>query len=275
MSLRENGGGAKGRPRINTARTAIPDLCDRFADSIEDAVKDCPAGNAEERVALINHKREPSEKTRASRKKVRNDTKRIAKRCNNDYWLNICQNIQLSADCGNIRGMYDGMKKAFGPRVNKIAPLNSASGTIITDRSKQVERWAEHNQELCSRENIVTDAAVESTSNLPVMEEDFPPSEEELGKDTDSLACGKAPGKDDIPPEVIKAGKRPCNNYRGISLSIVGKAFARVALSGLQLLAEPVYPEAQCGFRAGRSTIDMVFSLRQLQEQCLEHRRPL
>ena len=43
---------------------------------------------------------------------------------------------------------------------------------------------------------------------LPVMEElDVPPSAEELSKAIDSLACGKAPGNDGIPPEVIKAGK--------------------------------------------------------------------
>ncbi|XP_076452746.1 uncharacterized protein LOC143288283 [Babylonia areolata] len=67
---------------------------------------------------------------------------------------------------------------------------------MITDWNKQVERWAEHYQELYSRENIVADAAVESTPNLPVMEElDIPLSEEELGKAIDSLACGRASGK--------------------------------------------------------------------------------
>ena len=64
--------------------------------------------------------------------------------------------------------------------------------------------------------------------------------------------------------------------YRGISLlSIVGKAFVRVVLNRLHLLAERVYPEAQCGFRAARSTIDMVFSVRQLQEKCRGQRKPL
>ena len=66
------------------------------------------------------------------------------------------------------------------------------------------------------------------------------------------------------------------NNYRGISLlSLVGKAFVRVVLNRLHLLAERVYPEAQCGFRAARSTIGMVFSVRQLQEKCREQRKPL
>ena len=73
-----------------------------------------------------------------------------------------------------------------------------------------------------------------------------------------------------------KGDRSDCNNYRGISLlSIVGKVFARVVLKRLQVLAEQVYPESQCGFRANRSTIDMIFSLKQLQEKCRDQRQPL
>ena len=43
----------------------------------------------------------------------------------------------------------------------------------------------------------------------------------------------------------------------------------------LQKLAERIYQESQCGFRAGRSTIDMLFSLRQLHEKCREQHMPL
>ncbi|XP_067879797.1 dynein regulatory complex protein 1 isoform X2 [Heterodontus francisci] len=140
------------------------------------------------------------------------------------------------------------------------------------------------------------------------------PTKSELSDAIDSLASGKAPGKDGITPEIIKSAKPAilsalhelfclcwdegavpqdmrdaniitlykngdrgvCNNYRGISLlSIVGKVFARVALNRLQKLAERVYPEAQCGFRAERSTIDMLFFLRQIQEKCREQQMPL
>ncbi|GFR69876.1 RNA-directed DNA polymerase from mobile element jockey [Elysia marginata] len=62
-----------------------------------------------------------------------------------------------------------------------------------------------------------------------------------------------------------KGDRRDCNNYHGIShLSTVGKAFARVVLNRLQQLADLVYPESQCGFRAKRSTVDIVFSITQL-----------
>lgn len=48
------------------------------------------------------------------------------------------------------------------------------------------------------------------------------------------------------------------------------KLLARLIFARLQVLVEEIYPEAQCSFRAGRSTTDMIFSLRQLQEKALE-----
>ena len=57
--------------------------------------------------------------------------------------------------------------------------------------------------------------------------------------------------------------------------SIVGKVLARVALDRLQSLASRVYTESQCGFRAERSTVDMIVFLRQLQEKCREQQQPL
>lgn len=349
----------KPRPRINTVGTAIPELRERFARAIDEALEGCPtdsatskwnyirdsvfktaidtfgkkerrnedwfeAGAAEiepaivaKRAALLAYKKDPSAKTLAALRCARSNAQRIARRCANDYWNNLCQNIQLSADMGNIRGMYEGMKKAFGPSAIKTAPLKSADGHMIKDRSKQMDRWAEHYQSLYSTETKVTNTALAKIRTLPEMEElDEPPSLTELSKAIDSLANGKASGSDNIPPEVVKLAKgssflehlhilllqcweegavpqdmrdakiitlyknkgerSDCNNYRGISLlSIVGKAYARVMLNRLQILAERIYPEAQCGFRAGRSTIDMVFSVRQIQEKCREQRKPL
>ena len=73
-----------------------------------------------------------------------------------------------------------------------------------------------------------------------------------------------------------KGDRGDCNNYRRVSLlSAVGKVFARVILKKFHVLAEQVYLESQCGFRANRSTTDMIFSLRQHQEKCREQRQPL
>ena len=55
----------------------------------------------------------------------------------------------------------------------------------------------------------------------------------------------------------------------------MGKAFGRVLLIRLQKLASHVYPGSQCGFRAGRLTIDMLFLASHLQEKCREQGMPL
>ena len=53
-----------------------------------------------------------------------------------------------------------------------------------------------------------------------------------------------------------KGDRGDCNNYRGISLlNIVRKLFAKAVSMKLQLLAERIYPESQCGFRGKRATI--------------------
>ena len=74
-----------------------------------------------------------------------------------------------------------------------------------------------------------------------------------------------------------KGEKSNCDNYRGITLlSIAGKILARILLNRLvPTIAEDNTPESQCGFRRSRSTTDMVFVLRQLQEKCREQNKGL
>ena len=86
------------------------------------------------------------------------------------------------------------------------------------------------------------------------------------------------PWKDASIVTIYKKGDRTnCGNYRGISLlSIAGKIFARIVLNRLSTHITPeVVPEIQCGFIGNRSTVDMIFCLRQLQEKCIEQDRPL
>ena len=136
-----------------------------------------------------------------------------------------------------------------------------------------------------------------------------PPSLAEVKKAINQINNGKAPGMDRITAEILKYGGASmdvmlhevvskawesgapqdwkdaimvsifkkgltddCGNYRGISLlSIVGKVFARILLNKLlQHITPNILPESQCGFRANRGTVDMIFSARQLQEKCLE-----
>lgn len=74
-----------------------------------------------------------------------------------------------------------------------------------------------------------------------------------------------------------KGKKVVCDNWRGISLlSIAGKILARIILNRIiTYLVDDIYPESQCGFRAGRGTVDMIFSLRQVAEKVREKNQEL
>ena len=83
---------------------------------------------------------------------------------------------------------------------------------------------------------------------------------------------GKVPQqcKDAIITVLHKKGdKTECGNYRGISLvSHAGKVLLKVVARRLSAYCEAkgLLPEEQCGFKPNRSTTDMVFVVRRLQE---------
>ena len=131
-----------------------------------------------------------------------------ARRCANEYWQGLCAKIQTPAVFGHARRMCEGISTVTSPRSVMTAPLKANSGEVISDKSKQLQRWVEHYLELYSTQNIVTDAASNALLGLPVMEElDETPTLEELCKAIDILTCGKAPGRDSMSPEVLKRGK--------------------------------------------------------------------
>lgn len=74
-----------------------------------------------------------------------------------------------------------------------------------------------------------------------------------------------------------KGDRADCNNSRGISLlSTAGKVLARIMLNRLlSKVADVILPESQCGFRQSRSTSDMIFVARLLQEKCREQHQDL
>ena len=75
-----------------------------------------------------------------------------------------------------------------------------------------------------------------------------------------------------------KSDRSNCNNYRGISLvSHAGKVLLKIVANRLSEYCEAhgMLPEEQCGFRPDRSTVDMLFVVRRLQELGRRRRIPL
>ena len=148
------------------------------------------------------------------------------------------------------------------------------------------------------------------SSHPPYLNLASPPTMDELWSALSRMKKGKASGKSGILRELLKCGsvelherllkvmqdmweegsvvgewkdavivpipKRgnltECDNWRGISLlDVAGKLFARIIQERLQVIAERILPDSQCGFRRGRGCTDMIFTARQLVEKCREH----
>ena len=168
----------------------------------------------------------------------------------------------------------------------------------FSDSKRVVANWSEHFQKLLY---IHGDIDHEALDNIPHRTTktsfDDIPTMDDMARAIAGLKDGKAPGGDGIPAEVWKyvtrdvVGSVPqawkdasivtinkkgdrthCVNYRGISfLFVADKIFARIFLNRLFTHITPVVvPETKYGFRRNRSTVDMIFRLRQLQERCTE-----
>ena len=74
-----------------------------------------------------------------------------------------------------------------------------------------------------------------------------------------------------------KGDKANSRNNRSISLlNVAGKIFAKIMLTRLlNHFVDRILPESKCGFRADRSTLDMIFAARLLLEKTSEQRQPV
>ena len=75
-----------------------------------------------------------------------------------------------------------------------------------------------------------------------------------------------------------KKDRTECGNYRGVSLvAHAGKVLLKIVATRLSAYCEArnLLPEEQCGFRPHRSTTDMMFAVRRLQELRRKARAPL
>ena len=202
----------------------------------------------------------------------------------------------------------------WGPQTNQPVHLKSSDGLeIFTDSKNVMARWSEYFQKLLNVPGHIEPEVLEIIQKRSVNTAlDEKPTMDEMVRAIKRLKDGKAPGGDGIPEEVWKYGganrlhrwiikvwaeghvrqawkdanivtiykkgdRTECGNYRGISLlSAAGKIFAQILLNRLSRHITPeVGPETQCGFRSNRSTVDMIFCLRQLQEKCIEQDQPL
>uniref|UniRef100_A0A8C7Z6H7 Reverse transcriptase domain-containing protein n=1 Tax=Oryzias sinensis TaxID=183150 RepID=A0A8C7Z6H7_9TELE len=126
-----------------------------------------------------------------------------------DSWLsNKADEIQAYADQHDMKNFYASLKEVYGPTSSGSSPLLSADGsTLITDKQRILERWAEHFDSILNRPSTINDEAIDRLPQVEVDDSlDIQPTLEEVQLAIKQLSSGKAPGADAIPAEVFKEG---------------------------------------------------------------------
>jgi len=126
-----------------------------------------------------------------------------------DAWLsNKADEIQGYADRRDYKNFYDALNEVYGPTSSGSNPLLSADGnTLITDKEKILDRWAEYFDNVLNRPSTINDEAITRLPQVPINEAlGDPPALLETQRAIRLLSSGKAPGSDAIPAEIYKNG---------------------------------------------------------------------
>ncbi|CAF4311483.1 unnamed protein product [Rotaria sp. Silwood2] len=260
--------------------------------------------------------------------KYRNHYRTLAKMVKNkvearqrEYWEEISVDIENAVKDHDPATAFQIIRRLRGNNMNtEHIAIHDKDGNTLTNSEDRSNRWREYFDEMLNVHTVVDERILQKIPK-PLLDQkdlshqDAVPTVDEVVKAIQQIRNRRAPGKDEISAELLKAGglplaewlheiirdvweqeimvkdwtaavlirlyknkgdKRICDNYRGISLLVVaGKIFARILLNRIQNTLEKKLLEEQAGFRAGRSTIDQVFILKMVMERSREFNQPL
>ncbi|XP_076043756.1 uncharacterized protein LOC143026860 [Oratosquilla oratoria] len=184
----------KGKPRMNTMGMHLPEKVEEFAKSLQKALsvehQHCSAAEK------WDHLRDTIQKTALA-----TFGKKTSK--NNDWF---------DAKFSEMSPVIDAKRAALAeykrsPNEKTFQALRAVRSKVQqTARRCANEYWQQLSDSI--QENTVAPSALDAIEPLAIMEElDAEPTIAELYKAIDSLASGKAPGNDGIPPDLIKCCK--------------------------------------------------------------------
>ena len=126
-----------------------------------------------------------------------------------DWYSNKADEIQSYADSNNMNEFCASLKSVYGPQLSGSSPLLSSDGSsIITDRSKILDRLTEHFQAVLNCSSNVSNETVDWLEQSPInITFADPPQPLEVKKALSKLYSGKAPGQDCILAETYTSDR--------------------------------------------------------------------
>ena len=103
--------------------------------------------------------------------------------------------------------MYQLKKTLINQPCKKTTQIRDVGGNIIKDEGLRLKRWAEYFEGLLNAEEPAETINFDNFHPMEELDVDMePPSMEELDKAINRLKRNKAPGLDNITPEMLKDG---------------------------------------------------------------------
>lgn len=269
--------------------------------------EECKAKVEERRCARIKAKQLRTRRSEAEFRAKSVEVYRFLRHKKREKYNNEIEEMESNMSINNTRDFYKTVKqykKGFQPHANKIL---DRSGELLSDKGSRLARWKEYFQELLEPTEVPEVVGGEFATVDPEIDD---PSYEEVVEAIHELKNNKAAGADNVAGELLRHGgpdlwerlhniisriwreetlpddwkigllvpihkkgsKQVCDNYRGISLlSVPYKVLSKVIYKRLVPVVEALVGDYQCGFRASRSTIDQIFTVRQILEKAYEY----
>ena len=125
-----------------------------------------------------------------------------------DWWNSKAEKLQRLADVHDYQGLFAAQRAIYGPCSSAVAPVKSADGSVLlTDLKDITGCWKEHFSNLLNQQGTPDERATSQMCvHTPMDDLCTPITMEELEKALQETRRGKAPGLDDISPEILKLG---------------------------------------------------------------------
>jgi len=218
----------------------------------------------------------------------------------------MCKEMENEGRKGRTKAMFSKVREITRKNTPRMGSLKASDGHIIADEEGMKNRWKEYTEDLYNEDKRV------KVEKIDVTEYEIEPEvmEAEVEWAINQLKDNKAPGRDGIPIEMIKAGDgamtktitkicniiwttgkwpedwkssvfiplfkkgdaKECENYRTIAMiSHISKILLKIIHKRMECTIERELPESQAGFRKSRGTRDHIANMRWIMERQREY----
>ncbi len=269
---------------------------------------DCRIAVQNKKEAFNKYLQRPTRSSQSNYRNICRETTRLIRAKKRQLLKNEIEMIDSKSKNNETRQLYK-MVNNMRPetRQSQLRIRDISGDNILTSPDEVMTRWSNYFSELL---NTTTAEALTLPSNAANRDHIPEPTYEEVAGAIGKLKNYKAPGEDGVAGELLKTGgevlwrhiydlilkiwrdetlpanwrvgiicpifkkgdKLDCKNYRGITLLNTSYKILSILLyDRLIVFAEEILGDYQCGFRPGRSTIDQLFTIRQILEKAWEH----